>query len=68
MEIAERAVEKMNRIDAEWLRNFDEATLVYFAIDHADAGKAYENVNSPTSFLRSQLAIGDIYDSLSSPA
>jgi hypothetical protein len=38
MEIAERAVEKMNRIDADWLRDFDEAMLCFFAIDHADAG------------------------------
>jgi len=38
MEIAERAVEKMNRIDADWLREFDEAMLCFFAIDHADAG------------------------------
>lgn len=39
MEIAETAVEKMNRVDADWLREFDEAMLGYFAIDHADAGK-----------------------------
>lgn len=38
MEIVEWAVEKMNRIDADWLREFDEAMLGYFAIDHADAG------------------------------
>lgn len=38
MEITERAVEKMNRIDAGWLRELDEAMLGYFAIDHADAG------------------------------
>lgn len=34
----ERAVEKMNRIDADWLRGFDEAMLGFFAIDHAEAG------------------------------
>lgn len=28
----------MNRIDAVWLREFDEAMLGFFAIDHADAG------------------------------
>jgi len=28
MEIAERAVEKMNRIDADWLRGFDDAMWV----------------------------------------
>lgn len=28
----------MNRIDADWLREFDEAMLGYFAIDRADAG------------------------------
>jgi hypothetical protein len=38
MEIAERAVGKMNRIDVDWLRVFDEAMVCYFAIDHADAG------------------------------
>jgi len=38
MEIVERAVGKMNRIDADWLREFDEAMLGYFAIDHAEAG------------------------------
>jgi hypothetical protein len=38
MEIAGRAVEKMNRIDADWLREFDEAMLGSFAIDHAEAG------------------------------
>jgi len=38
MEITETAVEKMNRIDADWLRKFDEAMLCFFAIDHADAG------------------------------
>ena len=38
MEIAERAVEKMNRIDADWLREFDAAMLGFFAIDHAEAG------------------------------
>ncbi len=27
----------MNRIGADWLRNFDEAMLCIFAIDHADA-------------------------------
>jgi len=37
MEILERAVGKMNRIDAHWLRKFDEAMLCFFAIDHADA-------------------------------
>lgn len=38
MEIVERAVGKMNRIDADWLRKFDEAMLGFFTIDHADAG------------------------------
>lgn len=38
MEIAERAVGKMNRIDADWLREFDAAKQGFFAIDHADAG------------------------------
>ncbi len=38
MEIVEWAVGKMNRIDADWLREFDEATLGYFAIDHAESG------------------------------
>lgn len=38
MEIAGRAVENMNRIDADWLREFDEAILGSFAIDHAEAG------------------------------
>jgi len=28
----------MNRIDADWLREFDAAMLGFFAIDHADAG------------------------------
>ena len=28
----------MNRIDAVWLQEFDEAMLDFFAIDHADAG------------------------------
>ena len=38
MEVIEKAVEKMNRIDTDWLREFDEAMLEHFAIDHADAG------------------------------
>jgi len=38
MEIVERAVGKMNRIDADWLREFDAAMLGFFAIDHAEAG------------------------------
>ena len=33
-----RAVDEMNRIDAVWLQDFDEAMLGFFAIDHADAG------------------------------
>jgi microcompartment protein CcmK/EutM len=37
-EIVETAVEKMNHIDADWLREFDDGMLGYFAIDHADAG------------------------------
>ncbi len=28
----------MIRIDGEWLQEFDEAMLGFFAIDHADAG------------------------------
>lgn len=28
----------MYRIDSEWLEDFDEAMLSFFAIDHADAG------------------------------
>jgi hypothetical protein len=38
MEIVKRAVDEMNRIDADWLRDFDEAMLGFFAVDHADAG------------------------------
>ena len=37
MEIAERAVEKIDRIDADWLGKLDEAVLRLFAIDHLDA-------------------------------
>lgn len=28
----------MTKIDAEWLKAFDEAMLALFAIDHSDAG------------------------------
>ena len=37
-EIVERAVEKMNRIDADWLREFRALTLGQFVIDHDEAG------------------------------
>lgn len=28
----------MNRIDADWLRELDDAMLGFFAIDHVEAG------------------------------
>lgn len=38
LEIAQRAVGKINRIDADWLRELDEAMLGFFAIDQPDDG------------------------------
>lgn len=38
MEIVKRAVDEMNRIDSDWLWDFDEAMLGFFAINHTDAG------------------------------
>lgn len=64
MEIAERAVGKMNRIDADWLREFDEAMLCFFAIDHADAGMCADEISryADLSPKEAALTFGVDYD------
>ena len=54
----------MNKIDGEWLAEFDEAMVGFFAIDHAEAGMGREELGwySDLPAKEAALAFGEDFE------